>query len=87
MDYRYQFSVLLFAFAHQATQVRFTHSPVVTTPSHTEASKVFRISTECASVPWEGRTFQFDAGAGWGGGLTFPFSAYLVPLRQGRRGA
>ena len=31
------------------------------------ASEVFRRSTECASVPREGRTFQFDARTGWGG--------------------
>ena len=31
------------------------------------ASKVFRRSTECASVPFEGRTSQFDARTGQGG--------------------
>ena len=31
------------------------------------ASEVFRRSTACASVPREGRTFQFAARPGWGG--------------------
>ena len=41
------------------------------------ASEVFRRSTECASVPREGRTFQFDARTGKGEGL--PLSLSYIP--------
>ena len=46
---------------------RCGHKSVVLLPLPHRASEVFRGSTECASVPWEGRTFQFDARTGWGG--------------------
>lgn len=42
------------------------------------ASKVFRRSTKCASVPWEGSTFQCDARTGWGG--VHPFSLFYIVL-------
>ncbi len=45
------------------------------------ASEVFRGSTECASVPREGRTFQFDARTGQGGG-----SASLVQILEDQLG-
>ena len=53
---------------------------VVTAPSHRGASEVFRRSTECASVPREGRTFQFDARTGWGGSYTQLVAVKVVAI-------
>ena len=57
------------------------HKSVVTTPSHTGASEVFRRSTECAYVPREGSTPQCDARTGWGGVRFLPLRQAGVPRR------
>ena len=59
----------------------FSQMAVVLLSLPHRASEVFRRSTECASVPREGRTFQFDARTGWGGSLGWSILQKLyIPL-------
>ena len=51
---------------------------VVTAPSHTGASEVFRGSTECASVPREGSTPSATRGQAGKGSV--PYKNLYIPL-------
>ena len=59
---------------------RCGHESVVLLSLPHRASEVFRRSTECASVPREGRTFQFAARTGWGGSYTQLVAVKVVAI-------